>query len=332
MKHKCFLITLVLLVVCLTPVWAGNVSKIGTAGAQELIIPVGARGSAMGGAVVANTFGVEAIYWNPAGLASMEGTQAMFSNQPYMADIDINYGAIATSIEDFGSIGVAAKVVDIGDIEETTTDQPEGTGSIFGPTLAVVGVTYARRMTADVQLGITGNFIHESIFDVSATGVSFDLGVTYTPRWRGVSLGIVMKNYGPDMRFSGDGFQTSAELLGKRRVSFNGAPFELPASINIGIAYNFLSQDLSSATFTSNFQSNNHRQDMWQGGVEYSYDDRYFLRGGYNYADQTEWIYGASFGGGLVLNVGETRLIFEYAWTETDTFDDNQYFTFKATF
>ena len=332
MKHKVILLVMVLLASGLTTVYAESDTRTGTAGALELLIPIGSRGTAMGGSVVADAYGLEAIYWNPAGLASLEGTEAMFSHLPYIADIDVNFGALGTTIEGFGTVAASAKVVAIGDIEETTELEPEGTGSIHSPTLAVVGLTYARNLTAQVQFGATANFISERIFDVSASGISFDFGVTYTPNWHGVTIGIAMKNYGPDMEFDGAGFQRTFEIAGQRRVFLSPAPFELPANINIGMAYNFLNQGYNSMTLAGNFRSNNHSNDYWQGGLEYAYNERYFLRGGYTFSEQDEFIYGAALGGGLMFAMGETTLSIEYSWTETDVFDDNQYFTFKLGF
>jgi hypothetical protein len=65
------------------------------------------------------------------------------------------------------------------------------------------------------------------------------------------------------------------------------------------------------------------------GGFEYSYDGLYFLRAGYNFSDQDSYLYGASLGGGVSVMLGESKLTFEYSWTETDVFADNQFFTVK---
>ena len=135
MKYRFVLLLLVLLAVGLTSAYAGNSQRIGTAGGQELLIPIGSRGTAMGGAVVGNTYGVEAIYWNPAGLASLEGSEAMFTHLPYIADIDVHLGGLATSVEDIGVLAFATKVVSIGDMEETTQELPNGTGRIVNPTM-----------------------------------------------------------------------------------------------------------------------------------------------------------------------------------------------------
>ena len=84
--------------------------------------------------------------------------------------------------------------------------------------------------------------------------------------------------------------------------------------------------------FYGSYQSNTFNNDEGHFGTEYSYDNTFFLRGGYTYSDQDAYLYGFTFGGGLVLTWGETDLSFDYAWTETDIFDANQYFTVKVAF
>jgi len=329
MKTKYIILALVLLAVSISPAWAGNALRMGTAGAAELLIPVGSRGTAMGGAVVADASGVEAIYWNPAGLAKTEGTEVMFTHQPYLVDVDVNFAGVGTYIEGFGVLGVSAKIVSVGDMEETTREHPEGTGRIFSPNLAVLGLTYAKTLTANVSFGATAMFIREDIFEVKANGMAFDVGFIYDPRWKGFSLGLAIKNYGPTMKFTGQGFQ---QILEDRPFSGESRPFELPSSINMGVAYNFLNEGPNMVTATGNFRSNNFSEDYYQGGVEYVYDGKYSLRAGYNYADQVKWIYGASLGAGLKFSLGNTDLTVEYCWTETETFDANQYWTLKASF
>lgn len=324
MKHKVLFVVLALLVLSLSTAYAGNELRIGSAGAQELRIPFGSRGTAMGGAVVANAYGIEAMYWNPAGLASLEGTHAMFSYLPYIADIDQNFAGVATHIEDFGTIGVGAKVMSIGDIEETTNADPDGTGFMFSPSLSVLNVTYARMLTANVAFGATVMFINERIKEVSAKGMAFDVGFQYDPGWHGVRLGLTMKNYGAEMEFTGRGFE---RFLDGHPVNPTTTSFDMPASINIGVSYDFLENGKNLAMVSGNFRSNSFSNDVLQGGFEYSYDGLYFLRGGYNYSAQDEWISGVTAGAGLTYEMGETTLVFEYAWNETEVFEDNQYFT-----
>ncbi|MEW5795197.1 MAG: PorV/PorQ family protein [Candidatus Zixiibacteriota bacterium] len=330
MKPRIVLSMAVLLALCISTAFAGNADRIGSAGAQELRIPYGSRGTAMGGAVVANTSGIESMFWNPAGLATLEGTEAMFSYLPYIADIDQNFVGIATHIEDFGTIGAGVKIMSIGDIEETTQEAPDGTGRIFSPSLAVINLTYARILTANVSFGATAMFINEQIHEVRASGLAFDVGFLYNPGWHGVRLGLAMKNYGAEMQFQGRGFEVPLEP--RRPGSANAASFDLPASINIGMAYDFIDNGDNLATLTGNFAANTYSNDVIQGGFEYGYKGLYFIRGGYNYSQQDEWIHGATLGGGLTLEMGETRMTFEYAWNETEFFDDNQFFSVSIGF
>jgi hypothetical protein len=332
MKLRTLMIVTVLLAVASAPAFAGSGTKLGTAGGQELLIPIGSRGTAMGGAAVASPSGLEAIYWNPAGLSTLEGTEAMFSHQPYFAGIKINFFGIATAVEGVGTLALSAKVVNIGDMEQTTFQAIEGNGKIFSPTLSVIGVTYARQLTANVGLGINGSWINEKIFEVSSSGLAFDFGVTFDPKWRGLQMGIAIKNYGPDMKFSGPGFDRSYEEAGRRDLMGKAMGFSLPSHFNLGLSYPLYSQDKSSVLVAGNFQSNNFSDDHWQGGAEYSYDNKYFLRAGYNYSQQTSYLYGLSLGGGLTVPLGTTKLTFEYAWTQTDTFADNQFFTLRMNF
>ncbi len=308
-----------------------TVSKVGTIAASFLEIDVGARAVGMGGAFVAVADDATAIFWNPAGLAWLEGTEVMASLLPYIADIDVTYIAIGKQIEDFGTVALSIKVVSVGKIEETTELFPNGTGSVFEPTMAVIGLTFAKAVSTQVNFGITGRYIREEIFEVSASGLSFDFGFTYEPRIYGLTLGLAIRNYGPDIKFSGSGFERLD--ANNRPVASSDAGAELPTSIDLGLAYNFMNNGLNSATMSTNFRSNNLSNDNWNSGVEYVYDERYSLRAGYNYSAQDNYLYGFSLGAGVSVDLGEdARLTFEYSWTDTEVFSSNQYFTMKASF
>jgi hypothetical protein len=318
MRKSIILLVLISLTVTSAEILAGSGARQGTAGAAELTIPVGARGSSLGGAAVANPSGLESIYWNPAGLVSLEGSNFMFSIQPYIADIDVSFFAAATTIESFGTLAVSFKSVAIGDMLETTAAAPDGTGRIFSPRLTVLGLSYARDLTTSVSMGTTAMLINESIFEVTASGVAFDLGLSYVPFGKDVALGITLKNYGPSMRFSGPGFEQL--VVDGHHLAAKSASFELPSSLNVGMSYNFVTSEMNRATVLGNFRSNNFSEDNWQGGVEYAYNERYFVRGGYNYSKDDRWLYGFTAGLGATIPLGESHLTFEYSFADTDVF------------
>jgi len=185
-------------------------------------------------------------------------------------------------------------------------------------------------LTANVSFGATAMLVHEDIHNMKASGMAFDAGFIYDPGWRGFKLGIVVKNYGPEMEFTGRGSERS--LDGVRTANPVAASFDLPTNLNFGMSYDLLDKDQHVASVSGNFKSNSYGADVFQGGFEYGFNEMYFVRAGYNYSDQTEWISGVTLGGGLSYMLGSTKLTFEYAWNETEVFDDNQYFTLSVGF
>src|SRR5512146_514317 len=154
MKTKVTTICAVLLLLALTasPADAGSGNRTGTNGASELLIPVGARYIGMGGTGIATATGVEALYWNPAGVARMTNSVGVYvSHMSYIADIGVDYGAVAANIENFGVVSLALKSLSIGDIPVTTTQNPDGTGQKFTPQFFTLGVTYSRRLSDRVS-------------------------------------------------------------------------------------------------------------------------------------------------------------------------------------
>lgn len=114
---------------------AGDKSRIGTSAGQELRIPAGSRGTALGGSILASVQGAEAMYWNPSGLVfGNQKREAVFSYLDYIADMSMNYFGLSTKIREDIAIGVSAKVFSVGDIIVTTEAAPEGTGEVLNPT------------------------------------------------------------------------------------------------------------------------------------------------------------------------------------------------------
>jgi hypothetical protein len=317
---------------------AGSSDRLGTAGAQELRIPVGSRATAMGGANVADVFGTEALFWNPAGVAYQEGTEAMFSHMKWLADVDVNYLGVATNLGEFGTLGFQAKVISYGEIIKTTVDRPLGTGETFEPTFAIVGATYSRIFTDRVAFGATANLVNQSVEQVSARGLAFDFGFTYDPLWQGLKFGLAVKNFGPQMKFGGEGFNVQNDVPGQEPGSepknFRSIPteFELPAFVQLGLSWDAINRNLNRAVVTGSFQANNFSDDELRGGLEYSYDNTLFLRGGYMTSSQDNYMWGATLGAGITYDIGATEVAFDYAWMQTQWFDNTQFFTAKFSF
>ncbi len=340
MKKKtiqiCALMLLLALMASLADAGSGN--RTGTNGASELLIPVGTRSIGMGGTGVATARGVEALYWNPAGVARMTNSVGVYvSHMSYIADIGVDYGAVSANIESFGALSLSLKALSIGDIPVTTTQNPDGTGQRFTPQFFTLGLTYSRQLSDRVSVGLTTNLISERMGDVSATGLGFNVGVVYDglASVEGLSVGIAVRNIGEQMTFEGSGLLTQASVSGQNRppqyYQVQAAAFELPSSIEFGMGYRRSFGGDNSIELTGSFQSQNFSDDEYLVGMEYAYQDLFFLRGGYDFAQRNsadrEYVFGPSFGAGIHSAMGSVDITFDYAFRAVNLFNNNHVFS-----
>jgi opacity protein-like surface antigen len=292
-----------ILIIYSVSVFAGDASRKGTTGADELLIPVGARSIATGGAFLANVTGLEALYYNPAGLSEGKGTEAMFSFTTYLADIKVSYFAIGSNLGDFGSLALSIKTLNFGDIPVTTVDVPDGTGATYSPGYMTAGLTYAKIITDRVSVGVNAKVINETIADVSATGFAVDFGVQYRfPS--NLSIGCAVKNIGTNMSFSGNSLQYSNGLvggnLGSPTANYNvpTEEFQLPSYFELSSAYEYNFSEEHKLMVGAAFRNNNVTDDEMRIGLEYGFRNMFFLRGGYSHSIQNS-------SGNLTSNINE---------------------------
>lgn len=342
-KKIVILLMAALLVVSLTDLFASGGRRNGTAGAQELLIPVGARGVALHSANIAGLSGVESIYYNPAGLSGMTGNvESMFSYMNYIADINMVYAAVGVNLRGLGSLAFTLKALDVADIPETTVERPEGTGSKFSTGFTVIGVTYSNYLTEKIKAGVTMHLVSEKIANSSATGVSIDAGIQYNKFAfvDGLQLGVVVKSFGTQMRYDGPDLYRNAEdpnsNRGLQMHKLEAASFELPSQMMLGLSYQKNFNDFYSTMITTAFQNNNFSNDEFILGAEVGFKDMLFLRGGYSYVSEAadnadENIFGPTFGVGLNIK-GGMNITVDYAYRVTKYFNDNQLFQVKLMF
>ena len=328
---------------------AGDEGRSGSAGATELRIPIGARANAVGGAVVGSIEGAAATFWNPAGIAHIDGRDFGYSYTNYFADMDLNWLGFGVETG-FGHLGFSAKILSIGDLIVTTEQAPNGTGEIISPNLGTFGVTFARALTDRVLVGTTLNIVHENFLQVSATGVAFDFGFQYLLPGQGLSFGLAIKNIGPRMSFAGGDLEStfipSEGDPGGRPRTFSSisSTFELPSHLVMGVAYKVFDSSASSLLLSGDFQSNAFSGDEFRGGAEYAFwagqgrGTGLFVRGGWNQADQDEFLMsGGALGFGVDFKTGDTRTKIDYSLNFInsdfrDLFDDQQTVTLNYSF
>jgi hypothetical protein len=176
----------------------------GVEGGAFLLLPVGARAVALGQAATADGGSSEAMFWNPAGLATLVKAEfAIYHYDAFFGSGDAI--AIAVPSSRLGSFALGAYLVNYGDLAVTRGDLgPEPVGQISPRNVALMA-SYATDL-GGLAAGVTYKLVQ---FRVDCTGdcsqvptatgttQAVDVGVQYTfGAWRPVVVGVSLRNLG----------------------------------------------------------------------------------------------------------------------------------------
>ncbi|MBN1594293.1 PorV/PorQ family protein [candidate division FCPU426 bacterium] len=222
----------------------------GTTGAPFLKIGTSSRAESMGAAYTAVVDDVDATYWNPAGLMQLKRSSIGFTHLEWFEDIRYEYISYADKYDYIGAVGIGLGFLYLGDIpktlETTTGDYDDiNSGGTFGASDLLVNFAWAGNLgLRENKVGVGVKIIQESIDDNQSFSFGVDLGnqlLLSKTRWyrrlaknSGVAyaipstVGISVKNIGTPVKF------------------FNQND-PLPLMVGLGLAYQFLDEDLTAA-------------------------------------------------------------------------------------
>jgi hypothetical protein len=327
---------IILLVAGLAGSASAQFSKVGTAGAQFLKIGVGSRYQGMGEASVATAQDVYAMYWNPAGLTSIENSAVSFTNVNWILDIDLNYVGYARNFENIGVFGLSAAVLSMGPQEITTFQQQDGTGSTYTASSYALGVSWAKQLTTKFSFGVTAKYVGERIYQERSSGFAFDFGTLLYTGFKSLRLGMSIANMGPQLEFSGPNLdvrfddQQGTGSNSPVSASLKTSPYDLPMVFRVGLAYDVDFGSKSILTLCSELKHPNDNSEQGALGAEYGFNNQFFLRGGYKINYEEEHF---SFGGGVRASVTrDTKLLIDYSWQDFGRLQSAQRFSVGFTF
>ncbi|MAO46002.1 MAG: DUF3308 domain-containing protein [Crocinitomicaceae bacterium] len=270
-------------------VQAGNPDRAGSAGAGQLLINPWAASNGLAGANMASILGLESTYNNVAGLAFVNQNEIITSNSQYLggSGISINSVGFGTRIGSSSVLGLTVSSMNFGDIPVTTEDLPEGGIGTFSPAFSHIGISMAKEFSNSIYAGFTLRIVSESISNVKASGVCFDAGIRYvTGEDDRIRFGIALRNVGAPMRYSGDGLTvtgTPQGSAGSLTMMQRSERYELPSLVNIGIAYDIVKNDNMVIEMNGQFTSNSFTQDQFGLCTEARFGTYLTLRAGYLY-------------------------------------------------
>jgi len=293
MKHFYrLLISSILLSFVLAPIstYAGNKDRAGEAGAGQLLINPWARSSGLGGSNSSLVKGLEAQFLNVAGLAHTTKTEIIFAHTTYLKGTNTTISSFGLSQrlgENAGVIGLSVVSFSYGDIDITTTDQPEGGIGTFSPRQSNINLSYAKTFSHSIYAGVNIKLVSESISNLKASTVAIDAGIQYVTGKRDqLKFGVALKNVGPNMQYNGDGLSFRGFVPGQANamtVNQRSAGFELPSLIRLGISYDIELAEKHILTPTYTFTSNSFTNDQHALGLRYAFAKLLVLRVAYVY-------------------------------------------------
>ena len=310
---------------------AGNPDRVGSAGADQLLINPWVKSSGWGGANSASVMGLESLYGNVAGLAFVDKTELIFARTSWIADIPINSFGFAQRMNESSVLALAITSISIADIDRTTELLPDGGIGTYTISATNLNLGYSKTFSNSIYGGFAVIAIIEGTSDVSASGIALDAGIQYvTGSQDHVKFGIALKNVGPTMVYGGDGLSFRGIAPDEEytmTLDQRSDNFELPSLLNIGLSYDLvtvLPEDHRLST-AATFTSNSFKNDQYRLGLEYSFRELVSLRGGYNLEsgnDETSTaISGPSAGFSVNLPLSsESDLGVDYSFRQSESF------------
>jgi hypothetical protein len=250
---------------------------------------------------------VGAIYYNPAGLASLLTSELNFTYLSLYQDISYEFMAFAyplsSSVPSLGTVALGVNLLQPGSMDRTN-DSGVAVGT-FSSAYDVFTLAYAKSFGPNVNLGVSAKLIQQQIDTVQISGVAVDAGLLFVPSFDGMRVGISVKNLGAQ-----------------------AASFDLPLSLNAGISYRryevFSEQDDVAVSAEAAFPILPIEDKIgMRAGLEYNFKwigSRATLRGGYKFLDSDLSGEGLTVGAGYALDFSGASVFLDYAFMPADIF------------
>jgi hypothetical protein len=248
---------LVLLFLFVNAAWA--MDGPGTKGFHFLRSDAGARPAGMGGAFLAIAGDVDAIYYNPAGLASIDNRCASFTYLNDLLDFNTGVAGYARPKTYRGTLAIGVLYKSYGSFKKTDT-QGQEIGEFSANNIAL-SVSYGQKVYKELQAGATVKYIRSTIDTYSSDAIAMDLGVLYSFPKQMLTVAAGLFNMG---------YVTSAFIQQKD---------DLPLNARIGI-----SKRLAHLPLLVSLVVYKYDQEKMQGciGGEFTLAKNLFLRLGYD--------------------------------------------------
>jgi hypothetical protein len=294
-----------------------------TGGAAFLLIPVGARATGLGQAAVADGGSSEAVFWNPAGLATLPHSEfaVHYSSTFASKNTALTVHVVNRSL---GTLGIAGYLVDYGSQDVIPPFGGAPTGRVAPKNIELMA-SYATDVAGAIGVGVSYKLVQfrqdcqgdcGPLRSVSGTTHGFDLGIQLAfGAADALRLGLAVRHAGfalqLENRDQADPLPTQLALGIAYRLPLPGRPSPTPLGARVLL-------DLQD-------EWGEYRSPDARLGLELGYGDALLLRAGYAFL-QSE-----SGGPSLGLGVRVQRIVVDFArvFYDTGAFDDPVYISLR---
>ncbi|KUO59092.1 hypothetical protein APF79_10740 [bacterium BRH_c32] len=254
MKRMIFILILMISVVYTKATYAQGESAV-----PFLLLAPDSRAGGIGESGAGLADNSAAIFWNPAGIAFLTGSEVSFTHSNWLPqfqlDLFYDYATYRQYIDDLaGSVTASVTYMNFGEFVRTSSNSPDPIGT-FRSFDAALTLGYATKVSTDWGLGFNFRLIHSRLSDKPteqeqgkgvATSVSFDVATMWRPENLEIpfignignkfSVGINLSNIGPKIYYID---QAQADPI--------------PTNFRLGFATRFFEDDYNSLTMTLDF-------------------------------------------------------------------------------
>jgi long-subunit fatty acid transport protein len=237
-------------------------------GMSYLKIGAGAEATGMGEAVVSNTDGPTATYWNPGALPFLAGFQAGFVHNESFFDVRQEFAGITRAIGRFG-VGLSFHGTWVDNLKAYGNEPADFLGT-FGYYGVAAGISGGYRLTDRWGVGAGVQLLREAIDVYDASGAAFDFGIQGREILPRLDCGLSVLHLGSSLKYIEQSFL-------------------LPMTVQGGVSYHIpLPQASSEALLAVEVRKIRDEDTSLRLGIEYRLQKAMSLRAGYRSALDTE--------------------------------------------
>ncbi len=257
-----------------------------------LRLDMNARAAALNGSFVSMTNDPNLLYYNPAGLATLEHPSASASFLKHLLDVNAGSVTYGQEYHDLGTFAAGVVFMDYGSFRQT--DESQNVLGTFSARELALTVGWGMQLEEDMYVGASLEFISSSIASYSANAVALGAGLLYQIPSEMITIGASLLHAGTQARtYAGTRESLPLELS----LGITKKPEHLPAYLNL----NFHRLTDKADSFLDRFSS-------FTFGVEFLMSESTRLRVGYDNEKKKDLKLGAgsglagiSFGGGILI-------------------------------